>query len=76
MTPELLRRYHCEKILLDTGYLYLFFYIYHTQQGRQREPTVKRLCSPLFAEFRRHYRLSGGTQGCALPAHHSEEMEI
>ena len=33
-----------------------------TQQGRQREPSVKTLRSPLFAEFWRHCVLSGRTQ--------------
>ena len=33
-----------------------------TQQGRQREPSVKTLRSSLFAEFWRHCVLSGGTQ--------------
>ena len=32
-----------------------------TQQGRQREPSVKTLRSPLSAEFWRHYVLSGRT---------------
>ena len=39
-----------------------------TQQGRQREPSVKTLCFPLFAEFWRHCVLSGRTQRRALPA--------
>ena len=47
-----------------------------TQQGRQRELIVKTLRSPLSAEFRRHYVLSGRTQRRALHRHHSEEMEI
>ena len=33
-----------------------------TQQGRQREPSVKTLRSPLSANFWRHCVLSGGTQ--------------
>ena len=33
-----------------------------TQQGRQREPSVKTLRSPLSAEFWRHCVLSGRTQ--------------
>ena len=47
-----------------------------TQQGRQREPSVKTLRSPLSAEFWRHCVLSGRTQRRALPRHQSEEMEI
>ena len=33
-----------------------------TQQGRQRDPSVKTLHSPLFAEFWRHCVLRGRTQ--------------
>ena len=33
-----------------------------TQEGRQREPNVKTLLSPLSAEFWRHCVLSGRTQ--------------
>ena len=47
-----------------------------TQQGRQREPGVETLRSPLSAEFWRHCVLSGRTQRRALPRHKSEEMEI
>ena len=47
-----------------------------TQQGRQREPSVKTLRSPLSAEFWRHCVLSGRTQRRALPQDQSEEMEI
>ena len=47
-----------------------------TKQGRQREPSVKTLRSPLSAEFWRHCVLSGGTQRCTLPRHQSEEMKI
>ena len=47
-----------------------------TQQGRQREPSVKTLCSLLSAEFWRYRVLSGRTQCHALPQHQSEEMEI
>ena len=51
--------------------------VYHrTQQGRQREPSVKTLYAPLSAEFWRYCVLSGGTQRCALPRHQSEEMKI
>ena len=41
-----------------------------TQQGRQREPSVKPLRSTLSAEFWRHWMLSGGTQRRALPLSH------
>ena len=41
--------------------------VFRTQQGRQSEPSVKILCSPLSAEFWRHYVLSGATQRRALP---------
>ena len=47
-----------------------------TQQGRQRDPSVKRLCSTLSIEFSRIYSLSGGTQRCVLPGHQSEELKI
>ena len=47
-----------------------------TQQGRQREPSVKTLRSSLSTEFWRHFVLSGGTQRRALSRHQSEEMEI
>ena len=47
-----------------------------TQQGRQWEPGVKTLRSPLSMEFWRHCMFSGGTQRPALPRHQSEEMEI
>ena len=40
-----------------------------TQQGRQREPSVKTLRSPLSADFWRHC-------GGIAPRHQSEEMEI
>ena len=43
-----------------------------TRQGRQREPSVKILRSPLSAEFWRHCVLSGSTQRRA-PRHQSEE---
>ena len=45
-----------------------------TQQGRQREPSLK-MRSPLSAEFWRHCVLSVGTQRRALPRHQSEEMQ-
>ena len=54
-----------------------FFYplhaVFHTEQGRQREPSVKTLCSPISAEFWRHCVLSGKTQRCALPRHQRDE---
>ena len=36
--------------------------LFRKQQGRQREPSVKTIHSPLSAEFWRHCVLSGGTQ--------------
>ena len=42
-----------------------------TQQGRQREPSVKTLCSPLSPQF----LLSGGTQRRAFPSTPEEEMK-
>ena len=61
----------------------LFYYVLNqlhavsrTLQGRQREPSVKTLRSPLSAEFWRHCVLSGRTQRRACPRHQSEEMEI
>ena len=59
--------------------LVCFFYSHSRcirQQGRQREPNVKILRSPLSAEFWRHCVLSGRTQRRALPRHQNEEMEI
>ena len=47
-----------------------------TQQGSQREPSVKTLRSRLSAEFWKHCVLGGGTQRHALPRHQSEKMEI
>ena len=47
-----------------------------TLQGRQREPIVKTLRSPLSAEFWRHSVLSGRTQRRACRRLQSEEMEI
>ena len=47
-----------------------------TLRGRQREPSVKTLRSPLSAEFGRHYVLSGRTQRRACPRNQSDEMEI
>ena len=42
-----------------------------TQQGRQREPSVKTLL-----QFWKHCMLSGGTKRRPLPRHQSEEIEI
>ena len=47
-----------------------------TQQGRQRESSVKILRSPLSAEFWRRCVLSGRIQRSAMPRHQSEEMDI
>ena len=47
-----------------------------TLQGRQREPSVKTLRSPLSAEFWRHCVLSGGSQRRPLSRHQSEEIKI
>ena len=44
-----------------------------SQQGRQKEPSVKTLHSSLSAEFWRNCALSGRTQRRALPRHQSEE---
>ena len=44
-----------------------------TQQGRQREPSVQTLRSPLSAWFWRHCVLRGRNQRRALPRHQSEE---
>ena len=44
---------------------YTFYQLHavsRTQQGRQREPSVKTLCFPLSAKFWRHCVLSGRTQ--------------
>ena len=52
-------------------YLFLKFQFHavsRTQQGRQKESTVKTLCSPFSMELWRHVR--------ALPRNHSEEMKI
>ena len=51
-------------------------YLCYIRIGRQREPSVKSLRSPLSAEYWRHCLLSGRTQRRALPRHQSEEMEI
>ena len=59
---------------------YLLKFIFHTvsrtQQGRQKEPSVKTLRPPLSAAIWRHCVLNGRTQRRALPRHQSEEMEI
>ena len=47
-----------------------------TQQGRQREPSVKTLRSQLSVQFWRHCVLSGRTQRRILPRNQSKEMEI
>ena len=47
-----------------------------SQQGRQRESSVKTLRSPLSAEFWRHCVLSGGTQRSALPRNQSENINV
>ena len=41
--------------------------VYCTQQGRQREPSVKTLCSPLSTKFRRH---------CWLASNWPNELQI
>ena len=53
-----------------------FHAVSRTQQGRQREPSVKTLRSPLSVEFRGHCVFSGGTQRRAMPLHQSEEIKI
>ena len=50
--------------------------VFCTQQGRQREPSVKTLRSPLSAEFQRQGVLSGRTQRRSCPRQQTEEMEI
>ena len=45
-----------------------------TQQGRQREPSVKTLCFPFSAEFWRHCVLSGGTPRFALTPEQRNEI--
>ena len=47
-----------------------------TQQGRQREPSVKILRSPFSAEFFRLCVLSGAIQRRALPRYESNEIKI
>ena len=61
---------------LKASVFHLVHAVSRTQQGRQREPSVKTLRSSLSAEFWRHCVLSGRTQRRALPQHQSEEMEI
>ena len=51
-------------------------FVYSTQQGRQREPSVKILHSPLSLEFWRHCVLSDGILPGVLPRHQSEKMKI
>ena len=50
--------------------------VYCTQQGKQREPSVKTLRFALSTEFWRHCVLSGGAQRRAWPRRQSEEMKI
>ena len=57
-------------------YNYQLHAVSHTEHGRQREPSVKTILSPLSVEFWRHCVLSGKTQRRALPRDQSEEMEI
>ena len=52
-----------------------FHAISRTQRGKQREPSVKTLRSPLSVEFRRHCVLSGGTQRRLLPRYESKEIK-
>ena len=48
-----------------------------TQQGRQREPNVKTLRSPLSAEFWRHCMLRGGTPSSAsTPERRKENVNL
>ena len=63
-------------ILVTFMIFYQLHAVFRTQQGRQRQPSVNTLRSPLSAEFWRHGVLSGRTQRRALPRHQSEEMEI
>ena len=62
-------------------YMYVYFvkiYQFHavsrTQQGRQREPSVKTLRSILSAGFWRHYVLSDRTQHPALHRDQGKEL--
>ena len=57
-------------------FIYQLHGVSYSLQGRQREPSVKTLRSPLSAEFWKHCVLSGRTQRRACPRHQSEEMEI
>ena len=54
----------------------LYFFFNHavscTLQGRQMEPSVKTLRSPLFAEFWRYYVSSGRTQKKYTVCHHTK----
>ena len=61
-----------EYLFLTHSVYYLsiqFHAVFRTQQGRQKEPRVKTLSSPLSAAFWRHCMLIGGTQRRALPRH-------
>ena len=66
-------------IFICYKYIYLKLNQLHavsrTQQGRQREPSVKSLRYPLSAEFWRHCVLNGRNQLRALSRHQSEENE-
>ena len=53
-----------------------FHAVSRTQQGRQREPSINTLRSPLSAKFWRHCMLSGGPQRRTSPRHQSEELKI
>ena len=55
---------------------YIFLSASRTEQGMQREPSVKTLRSPLSAEFCRHCMISGGTQRRAFARHQSEIIKI
>ena len=57
--------YFCLNIKIYFQYLLLRPVVARTQQGRQREPSVKTLLFPLSAEFWRHCVLSGRTQRLA-----------
>ena len=66
------------RLMVGSDFFILFqlYAVSRTLQGRQREPSVKTLRSPLSAEFWRHCVLNGRTQRRAQLRHQSEEMEI
>ena len=70
--PPISFHYYFKKKLLHA--------VFRTQQGRQREPNLKTIRSPLSAEFWPHCVLSSETHprgtSRALPRHQSKEMEI